>query len=105
MYYHHGNSCSKGQTHILYDSSQHWGSIRRVVLELSLLCLPEDKQKPLNFPLRSPLNIKLKKNQDIKKGHMSFCVLRTPILRRAVFKPTQGMLLLYTEHTFLYLLW
>lgn len=77
------------------------------MLELSLLCLPEDKQKPLNFPLRSSLNIKFKKkkHQDIKKGHMSFCVLRTLILRRAIFKPTQGMLLLYTEHTFLYLLW
>lgn len=75
MYYHHGNSCSKGQTHILYDSSQHWGSIRRVVLELSLLCLPEDKQKPLNFPLRSPLNIKFKKKKPgyQKRAHVLLC--------------------------------
>lgn len=82
MCYHHGNSRSKGQNHILHDSSRHWGSTRRTVLELSLLCLPEDKQKSLNFPLRSPLISKLKKKKDIKKlGHMSLCVLRTLILK------------------------
>jgi len=42
------------------------------VLELSALCLPEDKQKSLNFPLRFPLIIKFKKKKRYHKGRAPF---------------------------------
>lgn len=41
------------------------------MLELSVLCLPEDKQKSLNFPLRFPLIIKIKKRW-YRKGKAPF---------------------------------
>lgn len=73
MYHIHGNSCSKGQNLVLYDSWQCWGSKRRFVPEPSVLCLPENKQKSLNSP-RFPLIIKFKETKRYPKGRTPFLV-------------------------------
>lgn len=51
------------------------------MLELSVLCLPEDKLKSPNFSLIFPLIIKFKKNGIKKVKHLSVCVLRAQIVK------------------------